>query len=46
MIILKWLAVVMFAVALPGLGTLFITLCKGGVSPDSPTQPSRSTSQP
>ncbi|WP_043061991.1 hypothetical protein [Brucella anthropi] len=40
MIILKWLAVIMFAAALFGLGTLFITSDKGDVSPESPTQPS------
>ncbi|ERM01033.1 hypothetical protein Q644_03650 [Brucella intermedia 229E] len=45
---LKWLAVVMFAVALlGGLGSLFITSDKGGdVSPESPTQPARSPRSP
>ncbi|AIK42494.1 MULTISPECIES: hypothetical protein [Brucella/Ochrobactrum group] len=46
MIILKWLAVIMFAAALFGLGTLFITSDKGDVSPESPTQPSSSPTQP
>ncbi|WP_266064027.1 hypothetical protein [Brucella intermedia] len=43
---LKWLAVVMFAVALLGLGSLFITSDKGDVSPEGPTQPARSPTQP
>lgn len=37
MIILKWLAVIMFAVGLPGLGILLVTSGKGSVSPDGPT---------
>ncbi|MFD2652088.1 hypothetical protein [Brucella rhizosphaerae] len=43
---LKWLAVVMFAVALQGLGSLFITSDKGDVSPESPTQTAGSPTQP
>lgn len=39
MIIPKWLAVRMFAVALLGVGSLFITSDNGDVSPESPTQP-------
>ncbi|MBC2887108.1 hypothetical protein H7Q97_17120 [Ochrobactrum sp. CM-21-5] len=46
MIILKWLAVIMFAVALLGVGSLFITSDKGDLSPESPTQPSPSPTQP
>lgn len=46
MITLKWLAVVMFVVALLGLGSLFITSDKGDVSPDSPTPPVGSPTQP
>jgi len=45
MVTLKWLAVVMFAVALLGLGSLFITSDKGDVSPESPSQPPGSPTQ-
>ncbi|MCO7728592.1 MULTISPECIES: hypothetical protein [Brucella/Ochrobactrum group] len=46
MITLKWLAVLMFAVALLGLASLFITSDKGDVSPESPTPPASSPTQP
>ncbi len=39
MIILKWLAVIMFAAALFGLGTLFITSDKGTLQKVPPNRP-------
>lgn len=45
MITLKWLAVLMFVIALLGMGSLLLTSDKGDVSPESPTPPAASPQQ-